>query len=192
MRVLRNALVACVLSVAVLGVSGCSNQATDQANKLIDQMNVSVQKSNTLQKQEAQLVDDIGKIDPTTKDVRKATPMLAAAQAALELDKTAVQKVVSLTEQISALDVDSEMKTYVGQQKAIAQLLVQERGITSDLLATLKELYDPNKASKYTQAELDKLTGKVNDLIAQDSALQSRIAEKQGASEQYFKDNLQQ
>lgn len=191
MLALRRTLVFCVLSMAVVGLLGCSGGQTDEANKLIDQMNASIQKSNALQKQITQLVDDVGKIDPTSKDVTKAAPMLAEAKSKLAQDTSSLQTVVKLTDQIAALDVDAEMKTYAGQQKAIAQLLVQERGITRTLLSTLEELYDPAKASKYTQAELDNLTTRVNNLVAQDSELQSKIAEKQGASDQYFKDNLQ-
>ena len=187
---LRTALVACVLSAAILGLTGCSSQ-TEPANKLIDQMNVLNGKSNTLETQIAGLIDDIGKVDPTSKDVTKATPLLAQAQAKLDQEKINAQAVGSLADQISALDVESELKTYAGQQKEIATVDGQDLSITAELLGTFRELYDPKKASKFSQAELDALTNKANDLIASGGTLRSKIAEKQGASDQYFRDNLQ-
>ena len=190
MLVLKSALAAFMLSAVLLGVAGCADQS-DQANKLIDQMNTLIGKSNSAEARVTQLVDDVGKINPTTRDVAKAAPMLAEAQATLDQDKGDVRAVVSITKQISALKVDSEMKTYVGQQAEIAQLEEQMQDITADLLATYGELYDPKKASKYSQVELDTLSNTANGLIAKLNALQSTIAERQGASDQYFKDNLQ-
>jgi hypothetical protein len=190
MRVLRSVLVACVLSVAVFGASGCSDQS-DEANKLVDQMNVLVGKSNSLESQISKLVEETNKIDPTSKDVAKAPAMIAEAQTKLDQDKTNTKAVISLLDQITALDVSGEMKTYANQQKAIAELEVQELGLTDDLLATFRQLYDPKKAKDYTQAQLDELTNKANDTIAKDNALLSEISGKQGASDQFFKDNVQ-
>jgi uncharacterized protein (DUF3084 family) len=183
-------LVGCILLVAALGVSGCSDE-TDQANKLIDKINVVVVQSNTLQGEVTQLVDDINKINPTSKDLPKATPKLAEARTKLDQHKKNLQEVDSLIDQIAALDVSSEMKTYMGMLKEAAKVQQQEQTVTNNLLTTVGELYDPKKASKYSQAELDALTDKLNTLIAEDSTLQAEIAEKQGAAEQYFKDNLE-
>lgn len=190
MSVLRSVLVGCMLLVATLGVSGCSDQS-DQANKLIDQMNSQITQSNTLGARVTQLVDEVNKLDPTTKDVAKAAPLLAEAQTKLEQQKKNTQTVTSLADQIAALDVSSEMKEYVGKVKEIRQAEKQEQSVTGDLLAVLGKLYDPKKAADYSQAELDSLTGQANALISKDSALQSEISAKQGAADQYFKDNLQ-
>lgn len=189
MRILRSVLVGCMLMAAALGVAGCSDQS-EQANKLVDEMNVLIEQSNALGAQRTQLVDDVNAVNPTGKDVGKATPMLAEARTKLDQEKKNLRAEASLIEQITALDVSDEMKEYAGKLKAITQVEEKELAVAGDLLSALGELYDPKKAGDYSQAELDKLTNRANDLISKSSALQSEIAGKQGAAEQYFEDNL--
>lgn len=190
MSVLRSVLVGCILLAVVLGLAGCSDQ-TDQANKLIDQMNSQITQSNTLGAEITKLVDDVNKIDPTGKDVAKAAAMLGEAKTKLGQQKKNTETATSLADKITALDVSSEMKEYAAKVKEIRQAEQQEQVVAGDLLTALGKLYDPKKAASYSQAELDKLTAQANDLIAKDGTLQSAIAEKQGAADQYFKDNLQ-
>lgn len=190
MRVVRNVLIGCLLSVAVLGVSGCSGQ-TEEANELIGQMNALTKQSNTLEARVTQLIDDVNKLSLTAEDAAKATPMLAEARTKLEQDKKNVQKVASLTDEIAALDVSDEMKTYAGKLKAITKIEAQEQAVSGEMLTVLGQLYDPKKASKYSQAEVNKLTNQLNDLVSKQGDLLDEISSKQDEAEQYFKENLQ-
>jgi len=185
---LQKALLACLALVLCLGMIGCADQ-TDEANALIDQANAATDESNRLDGLMTELMAKVEQIDPTAKNARDAQPLLTEVEAKLSETQKNAERTLLLWDKILALDVSDELKTYAAQQKEIAKLQVALSAAVGDMVVKLKVLYDPDQTGKLSQADFDKLAAELDGLVAKADEIDSQMSEKQGASDQYFKDN---
>lgn len=183
-------LLIAVAVVIALATVGCADQTQD-ANRIISDMNTLIGQSNVLETDATDLIDDVNALDPTSPDASKATTMLAEISVLLEQDKANVAKVISLADELATLDVSEDIKTYALQQKEIAKLVQQGQSNTAGMVDAMTRLYDPAKSGDLTQAELDGFASELNEFIEKDEAIRDQIIAKSEASQEFFTGNLQ-
>jgi hypothetical protein len=161
----------------------------DKANDLIGQANAIETKTHALDAQAGEQIRKALAIDPASKRATDALPLLAEAQTILARMIQNKQSVAALWDQVASLGVSREATTYASQMKDIAETYLQYLGVTRDLLTRYQTLYDRNKLSKLSGAELRKLDQEFSDLKARSGELDARIIQKQQSTQQYFKEH---
>lgn len=161
----------------------------DKANDLIGQANTIESKTRALDAQAGEQIKKALAIDPASKRTADALPLLAEAQTVLARMIQNTQSVAALWDQVESLGVSTEATTYAGQMHDIAETYLQYLGVTRDLLTRYQTLYDPNKLSKLSRAELRKLDQEFSDLKVRSGELDARIIRMQQATQQYFKEH---
>lgn len=181
-------LVAGLLVVLVSAGTACADQR-DEWNGLIEQWNATSEEVTALDVQGIKRLTEVDAIDPYAENAADALPLLAEAQA-LYLERTEkVESLVALCDQMADLDVSEERGVYAGQQKEIAETMLEDHAVLSELIARLQILYDASRTSTLSQTDLDRLEQEIDDLRTREEELFRRLIEMEKASRQYWEDN---
>jgi hypothetical protein len=185
-RLLR-VLLTSLLIVLILPVTAYAEQA-DEAKQLLHEATTVGEAMAALKAQIDELNYKVNNIDPTAKNAADALPLLAEAKAGYaELSKKA-ESMAALTDEMVALDVSEEMKTAAGLMKGYAESWIEFCAFENDAIGKLEILFDPDRMSKLSQADREKLNQELTELASRETELNSQIGDTQQAMTQYIND----
>lgn len=125
----------------------------------------------------------------TLASALKMMDKLAGSMGAMKDNVTALS---ALWDEMAALDVSAAHTTYAGQQKAIAELQLENLDLSLDFFAKERDMLD-RLAKAETEAEVNDVAGELSELLtgyaADISELSARIEDEKQTSERFYKES---
>lgn len=187
MQRLLSVLLASLLVALAAPVTAYAGPADDAKQLLTDAATVR-EEMIALSAQIDELESQIGEIDPTANNAADALPLLAEAKADYAEQSEKAASVAALMDEIAALDVSEEMKTYAGLRKQFAESWIEFCALEIDGIGKLEILFDPGRMSELSQADQEKLVAEATDFATREAELRSQVVERQQAMTQYAAD----
>jgi hypothetical protein len=176
-------VIACLVVVLLFPATALADQ-TEEANRLIDQVNALLPEDSSQYAELTDLLAKVDQIDPSSKKAAAAVAYLTDASALLDEMVPRMESIAALTDEAAALDVSPEVKAYMAQMQDLARLNLQLYAVWGDMLAKYETAY--RGWNQLSATEQGQLVTDVNDLASQIDAVAAQTQENDAAARRYF------
>lgn len=187
-RVVRFALVACLIGASLLSIVGCSPDQQEEANAAMDRANEALAAYDEASTEIAALLDEVFMTEETPEGAREALALLDEVDTLMTDVDALLLTVDTELSSIGEMNVDPDYLTYAEMLLEVNRYDVayQEAGL--ELMAGFRALFNELAKESQDEAAVDAAWQAIDEVSLSMDEIDAEAIAAQGAADQFFED----